>query len=185
MKAPAKRSPAKPSRKAAPASRTDAVAVLRADHVVIRGLLAELKAAETQSRRDKMLEQVERHLKAHTTVEEEIFYPAYREAAHSKEDRQLFFEAKEEHRAADMVLGEVGHVRTRAEEFSARAKVLKELVEHHAEEEETDMFPRARKLMGAEKLERLGEDMKARMAELLNPSPTTLQRVASMLPFTS
>ena len=146
-KAPAKRSSTrKVTRGEGPGSRTDAVGVLRADHVVIRSLLAQLKGADTQAQRDKMLERVEQHLKAHTTVEEEIFYPAFRDAARNKEDRQLFFEAKEEHHAADVVLAEVGRVRTKADEFSARAKVLKELVEHHAEEEEKEMFPQAKRL---------------------------------------
>lgn len=181
-KSSAKRSSARQSsRRTLPAAR-DAVSLLRADHVTIRQLLAELKAADTLTRREKALEQTEARLKAHTTIEEEIFYPAFRDAARTKKDRELFFEAKEEHRAADMVLGEVG--RAADEEFSARAKVLKELVEHHAEEEESDMFPRARALLSAPELKRLGEEMAARQRELLAKSPSTLERVASLLPFT-
>ena len=53
----------------------------------------------------------------------------------------------EEHHAADTILPDVAKAKSEADVFAARAKVLKEIVEHHAEEEETDMFPRARKLL--------------------------------------
>src|SRR5512147_1886498 len=95
------------TRSTSPRSHTvDAVSLLRADHKKMRELLAALKNAETAARRQKVLAQVEQELKAHTTIEEEIFYPAFRDAGEKKDDRQLFYEATEEHRAADMILKE-------------------------------------------------------------------------------
>ncbi|MGH7788065.1 MAG: hemerythrin domain-containing protein [Candidatus Binatia bacterium] len=172
------------ARRAAPArqsamraGQTDAVALLRADHKTLRRLLDDLKSATAVARQARLLAQVEEEIKAHTTIEEEIFYPAFRAAAESKKDRQMFHEATEEHRAADMVLKEVGAARGSVEVFSARAKVLKELVEHHAEEEETEMFPRARTLIEPAELRRLGMAMAERKRTLKRPG--TLRTVAA------
>lgn len=151
------------------AGQTDAVALLRADHKTLRHLLDELKSATSSARQARLLAQVEQEIKTHTTIEEELFYPAFRSAAETKKDRQMFHEATEEHRAADMVLKEVGAARGSVEIFSARAKVLKELIEHHAEEEETEMFPRARKLIEPAELRRLGAAMAERKRTMKHP----------------
>jgi hemerythrin-like domain-containing protein len=158
----------RPPRARAVAGQADAVALLKADHREMRQLLEQLKGADSpdSSRRAKLLERVEDALKTHTTIEEEIFYPAFRDAAATKKDRQLFFEAVEEHHAVDTILPEVARATNEPDVFVARAKVLKELVEHHAEEEETDMFPRARKLFPPSELRRLGAEMAARKRSL-------------------
>src|SRR5205085_1315083 len=104
--------------------------------------------------------------KIHTQIEEEIFYPAFKEAARSKSDKELFFEANEEHHVVDLVMPEIKDTDPDAEDFAAKAKVLKDLIEHHAEEEETEMFPKARKLMGRDELRELGERLEQRKAEL-------------------
>jgi hypothetical protein len=79
----------------------------------------------------------------------------------------MFFEALEEHRAAgDLVLPDLLKTDVGSDQFSGRAKVLKELVEHHADEEEKEMFTRAQALMDKAQLQELGERMAARKAEL-------------------
>ena len=151
-------------------AREDALALLRADHKELRRLLDELKSAPSNDRRERLFNQVEEALKTHTKIEEEIFYPAFRDVAVTKRDRQLFFEAVEEHHAVDTILPEVASARAEADVFAGRAKVLKEMVEHHAEEEESDMFPRARKLLPASELRRLGTEMAERKRSLQRPS---------------
>ena len=143
----------------------DAVTLLEQDHEKVRTLLAQLENA-TGARRAKLLEKVDLELKIHTTIEEEIFYPAYREAARKKEDRKLFFEAVQEHHVVDMVMPEMNDGSS-PEELKAKAKVLKDLVEHHAEEEEKQMFPRARKVMDRDELRSLGEMMTRRKEDLV------------------
>jgi hemerythrin superfamily protein len=142
----------------------DAIALLKEDHEKVRGLLGQFENA-TGARRQKLLTQIEKELKVHTTIEEEIFYPAYREAARKKEDKKLFFEAVQEHHVVDMVLPEMNDGSS-PEELKAKAKVLKDLVEHHAEEEEKEMFPRARKAMDKDELRSLGEMMQRRTEDL-------------------
>ena len=161
----------------------DAVSLLRADHKKMRQLLTDLKSAEKPGQRQRLLAQVKQELEVHTQIEEEIFYPAFRAAAQTKKDEQLFHEATAEHHAADLMLQEVGSADDATEEFPGRAKVLKEVVEHHAQEEETDMFPRARKLIGAAELRRLAEQMVERKRALLRgeTGDSTLQKMADFV----
>ena len=148
----------------------DAIALLKQDHKVVKALLAELEATTSRGVKTRMtlLERIRAELVAHTAIEEELFYPAFRGAGTKADDDKLFFEALEEHRAAgDLVLPDLLSTRAASEQFSGRAKVLKELVEHHADEEEKTMFPRARELLDKATLEELGARMEKRKAELL------------------
>ena len=147
----------------------DAIALLKQDHKLVKDLLGQL--AESTSRavkkRAELLHEIQINLKAHTTIEEEIFYPAFK-AAGKKEEEKMYFEALEEHRAAeDLVLPDLLGTDPSTEQFSGRAKVLKELIEHHIEEEETEMFKDAKKLLSKEELTALGAQMETRKAELL------------------
>ena len=146
-------------------AKTDAITLLKQDHEKVRGLLSTLENA-TGARREKLLQQVGQELKVHTTIEEEIFYPAYREAARKKEDQKLYYEALQEHHVVDLVLPEASDGDSN-EELKAKAKVLKDLVEHHAGEEEKEMFPRAKKVLDREELRDLGERMQQRKEELM------------------
>src|SRR5262245_64031581 len=87
----------------------DAISLLKADHVKVRSLLRDLEQSTERAttKREELLEAIERELKIHTTIEEEIFYPAFRNAAEKKEDRKLYFEAIEEHHVVDTVLPEL------------------------------------------------------------------------------
>jgi hemerythrin-like domain-containing protein len=136
----------------------------------MRRLLSELEktTARAAKKRKELLARVEANLKAHTTIEEEIFYPAFKEAGRKSDDDKMYFEALEEHRAAgDLVLPDLLKTEVTSENFSGRAKVLKELVEHHADEEEKEMFPRAKKLLSKDELEELGERLQQRKDELI------------------
>jgi hemerythrin-like domain-containing protein len=156
----------------------NAIELLKKDHEKVRGLLGEL--AETTNRaskgRPELLRKIALELKVHTKIEEEIFYPAFREAGEKSDDEKMFFEAMEEHRAAgDLVLPDLLATEVETDQFGGRAKVLKELVEHHADEEEKEMFPRARELLGLEALRELGERMQARKQELM-ADPSLLEQ---------
>ena len=142
----------------------DAIKLLKEDHKLVKEKLEQLEKS-SGARRRKLLTQITKELEVHTTIEEEIFYPAYREAAKKKDDQTMFYEAIHEHRHAKMALGESGEGENN-EELKAKAKVLKELVEHHAEEEEKEMFPRAKEVLDKDELKELGARMQARKAEL-------------------
>ncbi|GAB1595081.1 hemerythrin domain-containing protein [Lysobacter claricitrinus] len=148
----------------------NAIELLKADHEKVRGLLSQL--TDTTKRAEKtrvdLLEKIRLELDVHTQIEEEIFYPAFKEAVGESDDEAMVFEALEEHRAAgELVLPDLLATDVTSDRFSGRAKVLKELVEHHAKEEETEMFKTARKVLSREELDELGTRMEARKKELL------------------
>jgi len=147
----------------------DAISLLKADHKKVKTLLSELENTTERGakKREKLLGQIEKELKLHATVEEQIFYPAFRDAVKKKEDRELFFEAIEEHHMVKIVLPEMKATDASSEIFTAKASVLKELVEHHIKEEEREMFPEARKVLDQEELQALGSRMQAKKKELM------------------
>lgn len=139
----------------------DAISLLLADHDRVRELLSQLEDTTTDEAdaRQTLLEEIEHEIKVHSKVEEKIFYPAFKRAAEEEDDEKLFHEATEEHHVVDMVLPEVKRTDPGSVEFAGKAKVLKDLIEHHAEEEENEMFPKAREVMTKDDLVRLGEEI--------------------------
>src|SRR5437773_7870228 len=93
------------TKKARSKSGADAISLLKKDHEKVRGLLKRLESAADRGddRAEALLAQVDREVKIHSQVEEEIFYPAFKEAARTKEENKLFFEATEEHHVVDLV----------------------------------------------------------------------------------
>jgi hypothetical protein len=152
-----------------PASRTpDALALLKKDHEKVRGLFGQLEKSAMRGgpKVQQLVTQIDTELEIHTKIEEEIFYPAFRDAVRSKDDKEMYYEAQEEHHVVKLVLQEENDSEMRGPEFAAKAKVLKELVEHHADEEEKEMFKSARKAMSRSELQDLGDRMAARKKEL-------------------
>jgi hemerythrin superfamily protein len=146
----------------------NAIELLKSDHKTVRKLLSELSETTERAKktREELLSKIEKELTIHTKIEEEIFYPAFREAGED-EETVLIHEAREEHRAVDsLVLPDLKKTDVGSKEFSGRAKVLKELIEHHADEEEDEMFPKAKELLSKQELQDLGERMEARKREL-------------------
>jgi hemerythrin-like domain-containing protein len=170
--------PAKRQESSGRGSQPDAISLLKQDHQKVRGLLRRLDATTERGTklRTELLNQIQNEVKVHTTIEEEIFYPAYKEAVRKKADKELYYEALEEHHVVDLVLPEIKASDADSEEFGAKAKVLKTLIEHHAEEEETAMFPRARRAMDSDELRELGERMRERKRHLMNPLSTRALR---------
>ena len=148
----------------------DAITLLREDHATARRLLRELEETEVDQveRRKSLLEEVTSEVEVHAKVEEELFYPAFHAKAQEGEDEKLFYEAEEEHALVHGIIPLLRKTDPGSEQFSARAKVLKDLVEHHAEEEENELFPRARELMDRTSLHELGDRLKQRKTELKN-----------------
>lgn len=142
----------------------NAITMLKSDHATVKRLLREL--SETTERatkqREALVAQIERELKMHAQLEEEIFYPAFKAASRGTEAEDLFYEAAEEHHIVDMVLPALKAANPKSKEFTAKASVMKELVEHHIKEEESEMFAEARELFGDDQLRELGDMMQAR-----------------------
>jgi iron-sulfur cluster repair protein YtfE (RIC family) len=104
-----------------------------------------------------MLQRIRAELIAHERMEEDIFYPALR--ASSDKAKDIVLDGYEEHHVIDMILDEMFEVPEHTDQWQAKLKVLHENLEHHIEEEEGEMFSRAKKSLGTEALENLGQRM--------------------------
>jgi hemerythrin superfamily protein len=153
-KSPAKKAPAKkaPARKsAAPAkkstrARADATTLLAKDHKEVRALFKRYeklsKAEADGSERQELAEQICQMLTVHAQIEEEIFYPAVREA---EVDEDLLDEAEVEHASAKDLIAQIQSMSPEDDLYDAKVSVLGEYINHHVEEEEGQMFPKARR----------------------------------------
>lgn len=142
----------------------NAITMLKSDHATVKRLMRELNETGDRAvkQREALVAQIERELKMHAQLEEEIFYPAFKAATRGTEAEDMFYEAAEEHHIVDMVLPALKAANPKSHEFKAKAKVLQDLLEHHIKEEETQMFKEARELFGDEQLRELGDMMQAR-----------------------
>jgi len=141
----------------------NAIDLLKADHEKVKAILSQLSESTERAlkKRSELLSKLEMEITIHTRLEEEILYPAFKEAG-GKEQDVMYYEAKEEHRTVDsLVLPDLKLTDPGTPEFAGRVKVVKELLEHHIEEEETEMFPQAKKLLRKARLDELGEQMEA------------------------
>ena len=135
----------------------DAFSLLKADHENVAALFERLEGARGNQKL-QIFNQIRTELELHAHIEEKVFYPALEKPAETKD---LTLEAYEEHKQVKTLLRELGRSRSPNEEWEAKAKVLKENVEHHVEEEENELFPKAEQALGEEKIEELGERLQA------------------------
>ncbi|QOH69424.1 hemerythrin domain-containing protein [Pseudomonas juntendi] len=122
----------------------NAIELLIQDHQLVKKLLEELSSTTERAvkKRAELLARIKQ--------------------AGGKEEAKMYYEAKEEHRTVDsLVIPDLLHTETGTVEFAGRVKVMKELLEHHIEEEESELFPTARKLLGKQELEEMGRAMEA------------------------
>ena len=136
----------------------DAFNLLKADHRKVEKLFAQLESASGGEAKMRVFEQIKTELELHTHIEETIFYPATEEP---KQTHDLTLEAYEEHNVVKKLLQELSRAKSPNEEWEAKAKVLQENVEHHVEEEENELFPKASSALSTEEIETLGEEMEA------------------------
>lgn len=149
----------------------DAISLLTGDHNRVRGLFERFQSAAEADDADtmkKLAPKIFEELEVHTTIEEKIFYPAVKETTEDVSDTVA--EGWEEHHVVKTLMTEIKQVEAGSEQWVAKMKVLIENVEHHADEEEEEMFPPLRKNLGTEKLESLATQMEALKKELGAPT---------------
>lgn len=141
----------------------DAISMLEEDHKKVKGLFRDYeKAGESSDKKQQLYQTIREELTVHTTLEQEIFYPAVQ-----KDQVGEIVEAIEEHKVITDLLEDLQSVEPKDERFDAKMSVMMENVEHHAEEEEEKkMFPKAKKDLGMERLRELGQRMEQRKMEL-------------------
>ncbi|HLL09700.1 MAG TPA: hemerythrin domain-containing protein [Rubrivivax sp.] len=145
----------------------DAIKLLTADHKEVRALFKEydklVEADAGDEEKQALAEQICMMLTVHATAEEELFYPAAREAL--GEDEDLIDEADVEHASAKDLIAQIQESSPAEELYDAKVKVLGEYIEHHVKEEEGEIFPKAKK--GGLDMAALGAEIAMRKEELM------------------
>jgi len=138
----------------------NAFTLLKEDHKKVGGILEKIDATTERGvkTREELFTQLKTELDIHAEIEETIFYPVLEK---HDETRDITLEGIEEHRIVKELLAELDAMAKDDEVWTAKMSVLKENVEHHVEEEEGEMFPKARKALTEEEIETLGTRMEA------------------------
>jgi hemerythrin superfamily protein len=156
------------SRKSSSSSRrssrqpSDALALLRTDHQAVQQLFQQFEKTRSEDRKAALAERICNELTVHAQIEEEIFYPAVREAIREED---LIDEATVEHQSAKDLIAQIESSGPQGELFDAKVTVLGEYVNHHVKEEQNEIFPQVRK--AKLDLKELGQRLQERKLELM------------------
>ena len=143
----------------------NAIELLKEDHRKVKKLLeqGDETTENAVKTRTEVLEKIKAEMQIHEAIEEEIFYPALQQHEKAKD---IVLEGYEEHHVVDRILAELDDVSVEDERWAAKFSVMKENVEHHIEEEEEDMFAKAKQIFSDDELNDLGERMEAKKGQL-------------------
>jgi hemerythrin superfamily protein len=143
--------------------RADAIGLLKADHRQVEGWFSQFARSKNRQKKQQLADHICDALTTHTTIEEEIFYPAFIEATG---DKDTHHEAVIEHAGAKKLIAEIQAMSPDDDYYDARVTVLSEMIKHHVKEEEQPggMFSEAKK--SDMDLQALGEQLLARKREL-------------------
>lgn len=154
----------------------EATALLQRDHQEVEQLFKQFEklTGRAQKSKQKIVTKIIRELAVHSAIEEMLFYPAVRTAALKADSRvgekaaETVLESLEEHHVVKWTLSELQKMTPEDERYDAKVKVLMESVRHHVEEEQDELFPKVRRLLGQKVLQELG----ARMEKAKKLAPT-------------
>jgi hemerythrin superfamily protein len=150
----------------------DALTLLKNDHKTIEDLFKKFEKAGDRAyvQKRQIAERVIEELSVHAAIEEQLLYPVIRATIPDADDDAL--EALEEHHVMKWLLYEIERTPAEDERYDAKMAVLMDVVRHHVEEEESDLFPQVREELGRKILGELGEEMElARQIAPTHPHP--------------
>jgi hemerythrin-like domain-containing protein len=146
----------------------EATTLLRRQHEQVISKFKQFEKADDEATRRKLFIEIADALAAHTTIEEKLFYPtAYR----GEDLHDLLRESVEEHLSAKRLISDLLMMEVTDEQFSAKVKVLRDIIEHHVEEEHDDIFPKVKKMLSRGELTSLGEEMEKMFDQLITTEP--------------
>jgi hemerythrin superfamily protein len=140
----------------------NAIDMLKQDHRMVEELFEAIEESQDASEREELFTELADALAVHAAIEENIFYPACK----SEDSEDTLLEALQEHLQAKRLLADLLDMDPMNEVFMAKIKVLKEAIAHHVEEEEDEIMPEARRLLGDDMLMALGNEMIVKRVEL-------------------
>jgi iron-sulfur cluster repair protein YtfE (RIC family) len=149
-----------------------ATSLLQTQHQEVRAIFEAIESGDGEL--GELVEKLADALVAHMAIEQQLFYPAIKSI-----DEDHVLESYEEHAAAEVALKRVLMTDFLDRSFKAKVSVLKELLFHHLDEEEKELFPKVEQALGAEKLETLGNEMATHYQEVLEEGyEATLKKAA-------
>jgi len=128
--------------------------LLHSEHETVKDLFQKIESTEDSMKKEQYFNQLKHDILPHMRGEEKYFYPVLQE---KQEYREPSLEAIEEHHAAKLILNEIDEMDVEDERWSAKAKVLQEMIEHHIEEEESTIFDAARQSISQEQMKQIEE----------------------------
>jgi len=137
-----------------------ATELLEQQHREVEAIFAKLESPRAGA--EAQVKELANKLAGHMAIEQKLFYPAIREV-----DETMVLESFEEHAIAELALKRLLGAAAKDKTFAAKVTALKELIEHHVEEEEEELFPKVEKALGSEKLEELGQQMETLFDEVV------------------
>lgn len=145
----------------------DSIQLLKDDHEKVKKLFKEYEALgkKALSKKRDISDKILMELEIHAEIEEQIFYPRVKEATNDEKIEKLIYESFEEHKIVKTLVAELKESDEIDEVFEAKMKVLRESVEHHIKEEQTELFPGAKKAL-KEELKELGNEMEEKKEDL-------------------
>ena len=141
----------------------EAISMLIEDHLKVQKMFKAFERTEDQKQQEQIATRICNELTVHTQLEEQVFYPAAREAL---EEGDLLCEATIEHQVAKDLIEKIKQSRPHDEEYCALVTVLGEYVNHHIDEEHKELFPKLKKTQVD--FEALGEEMMQKKQELMS-----------------
>ena len=151
-----------PPRATSKGNSQEATALLKADHQLVSKLFEEYEGTRSDTKKAEIVSRICTELTVHAQIEEEIFYPAVKEALN---DGELVPEATVEHATLKELIAQIEGIEPDGEMFDAKVKVLSEYVKHHVKEEQNEMFPKA--VATRLDMSALGAELSGRKAELM------------------
>lgn len=147
----------------------NAIDMLKQQHREVEKMFKEFESLGENANKSKqrVFTEIADALAVHATIEEKHFYPAVK----AKTTEDLLLEALEEHLGIKRVIADLLKADAKDETFDAKVKVLKEQIEHHVKEEETELFPKVKKILDSPELEAIAAKMKATAETLERGEP--------------
>lgn len=146
--------------------RRDVVELLEAQHHALEGVFEQILATADERKQQVLFTTLTESLRILAQIEDEVFYEGFKLASSTNEHRRMYLQAREQHRAMDLLLDELRSVEPGTETFWAKVKVLEGLLTQHAKQEEQETFVAARELLEGEQLRELGKELRRRRWEL-------------------
>lgn len=143
----------------------DAISLILSDHRRVEEVFKEYEGLSEPLAKAKRVDELIQLLEVHAEIEETLFYPEFRQAS---KDEDLVKEALQEHQEVKNTLKDLANADPHDTDLDSKVRRLKQLVEHHVQEEESQMLPKAKELFDQDRLEKMGEEVQTNKRRLMD-----------------